>query len=85
MGEQVTVGEAPFVLVKHEEKSSNCETVHQSELNIRDCEILMEQTLKGSRRQKKKQIDKDYVPNRSQKKQPRKRLHENENRNVIPN
>jgi hypothetical protein len=34
-GEFGSVGETPMCLVKHEEKTSNSETVHQSELTVR--------------------------------------------------
>lgn len=34
---------------------------------------------------KKKNLDKDYHPHKHEKREVRKRLHENENRNVVPN
>lgn len=62
-------------MIKEEEKSVSYETVNHLEPQPQLKTIIKQEEAKIQKKPKRKPIDKDYMPHRSQKKQTRKRLH----------
>ena len=99
VGNDVSVGSGTLPgdgVVKREEQESNVilgnSTSREVKSDVHEKSRRIEERGKeGSvgesrvRKTKGKTMDREYLPHRSEKKELRKRLHENENRNVVPN